>query len=344
MKLHPVQMHMLQSRDNYQLGDCGEEASLVAWALDALLCAPRNPIAVRQHGGIAHSSGGVSFLKQIGTLTDEPPLPVIQPVYVTSRKKYFVAFDATRCLEEFSKACRQSWPSGTPATLSSGKEAVEFARKCIQIRRQTLHDAGPYVSKQLTRKLVWVRASALNAVMYSDVEVFDLKDMEPDRKKGFGKVPDNMKASTLSRALGDLNPLLFSLVFCQWEKLVEQKLIDAEWVTSHLPRLMSLIDDFKRAHGFPPHPHTLVHMVLHGNDDVRGDVDLGPEESEGEEPSPKRSKMDDASTQVEMTIYQQLCAVWDLEIKKVQWLSDEDYMAVHEIHQEIKAIRAAISK
>ena len=161
------------------------------------------------------------------------------------------------------------------------------------------------------------------------------------------KVPGNMRASTLSRALGDLNPLLFSLVFCQWEKLVEQNLVDAEWVTSHLPRLMSLVHDFTRAHGFPPHPRTLVHMALHGSDYVRGDVDLGPEESEGEEPSPKRAKcdfevqaeaardqsevgkMDDASTQVEMTIHQQLCAVWDLEIKKMQCVSDEDYTAAH---------------
>ena len=40
-------------------------------------------------------------------------------------------------------------------------------------------------------------------------------------------------------------------------------------------------------------------------------------------------KMDDASTQVEMTIHQQLCAVWDLEIKKMQCVSDEDYTAAH---------------
>ena len=79
-----------------------------------------------------------------------------------------------------------------------GSRRICKKKTCIKIITRTFHEAGLYVSKQLTRKLVWVRASALNADMCSDIEVLDLKDIEADQEKWFEKVPDIMKASTLS--------------------------------------------------------------------------------------------------------------------------------------------------
>ena len=87
--------------------------------------------------------------------------------------------------------------------------------------------------------------------------VSDLEEVTPDQKHGFKFFPDKALSLSAVAETFDMNPLEFSVAYCQWSSLP----IHAAWVSSHQASLRSTASAFFEQHGFPMRPANLVKEV-----------------------------------------------------------------------------------
>ena len=258
LKLRSLQLHL---KENEPTEGASLEA-ILAWFLSTFCIGPRDEADKDQHGDVAYCTGPTAFAKQLEVITSKSPHAGATPLSITDyRGIYYVTLDPLRCLRQL-KACFEDVAGNSDGVLGAFQSVEEGFRvwqalvpKLINI----LHETDAYKAKQLSRKLMKPRFQRFaKPNEWSKVCIRDLEAVTPDQKRGFSCFPD--KAVRLSAVAGTfrMNPLDFSLAYCQWSDLP----IDATWVCSNAMLLRSTASHFHEQHGFALRPANLVQKVL----------------------------------------------------------------------------------
>ena len=90
----------------------------------------------------------------------------------------------------------------------------------------------------------------------------DLKAVSQDKKGGLSLFLSSLSAELLAQIFPELNPLSFSLAYCQWRKVE-----DLEWVRSNIGTLRELAERHILEHGYFPCPVNVVRLARAGHNE-----------------------------------------------------------------------------
>ena len=119
-----------------------------------------------------------------------------------------------------------------------------------------------YVLDSIVRKHVLARAGGVD---WSQCTLAELRRLSVDQCEFLAELPDDWQATDASSLICDRPewPLLVSMYMCLWHD-VEKTIPDALPMLTkavHSGEAMAKITEFRRRHGFAPHPHTLMKML-----------------------------------------------------------------------------------